>query len=78
MSTIETNGNDMSKQIQQCVNANQESHSSMISPFNMPLSYDMFEQGLPTDNSSVNTLRNEISRFGGTSNIVPYPSNVCF
>ena len=77
MSTNEINGNDMPKQAQQHTNVNQESRSSMISPYNIPLSYDMFESGLPTGNLLVNTLRNETGGFSGTSNTVPFPSKVC-
>ncbi|CAF4389385.1 unnamed protein product, partial [Rotaria sordida] len=46
MSTNETNANEISKQIQQHKNIDQEPRSSMISPIDTPLSYDMFEAAL--------------------------------
>ncbi|CAF1017836.1 unnamed protein product [Rotaria sordida] len=67
MSTNETNANEISKQIQQHKNIDQEPRSSMISPIDTPLSYDMFEPGLPNGNSSVSRLRNGINGLDGTS-----------
>ncbi len=56
----------------------QESRSSMISPIDMPSSYDMFESGLPKSNSTTSMLRNTAgSGLGGTSNTVPSASTVC-
>jgi hypothetical protein len=46
----------------------------MISPIDMPTSYDLFESGLPKNNSSTSMLRNTTI---GTSNTVPSSSNVC-
>ena len=55
-------------------NIDQESRSSMISPIDMPTSYDIFESGLPKSTSSTSMLRNTTI---GTSNTVPSASNVC-
>ncbi len=78
VSTNENNNNDFSKQIQQRRTMDQESCSSMISPIDMPSSYDMFESGLPKSNSTTSMLRNTAgSGLGGTSNTVPSASTVC-
>ncbi|CAF4719953.1 unnamed protein product, partial [Rotaria sp. Silwood1] len=68
----ETNANEFSKQIQQHKNIDQESRSSMISPIDAPLSYDMFESGLSNGNLSASRLRN--GGLDGTSTSVPSAS----
>jgi hypothetical protein len=78
ISTTESNANDFSKQIQQRRTIDQESRSSMISPIDMPSSYDMFESGLPKSNSTTSMFRSTTgSGLGGTSTTVPTTSNVC-
>ncbi|CAF4628941.1 unnamed protein product [Rotaria sp. Silwood1] len=67
----ETNANEFSKQMQQHKNIDQESRSSMISPIDAPLSYDMFESGLSNGNLSASRLRNGLD---GTSTSVPSAS----
>ncbi|CAF3528209.1 unnamed protein product [Rotaria sordida] len=72
LSTNESNNNDFSKQISQRRNIDPESRSSMISPIDMPSSYDVFESGLPRNNSTTSMLRNTTSNgYGGTSNNIP-------
>ncbi|CAF3545179.1 unnamed protein product [Rotaria sp. Silwood1] len=68
----ETNANEFSKQMQQHKNIDQESRSSMISPIDAPLSYDMFESGLSNGNLSASRLRN--GGLDGTSTSVPSAS----
>jgi len=78
VSTNESNANDYSKQIQQRRTIDQESRSSMISPIDMPSSYDIFESGLPKSNSTTSMFRSTTgSDLGGASNTVPTTSNVC-
>ncbi|CAF4226913.1 unnamed protein product, partial [Rotaria magnacalcarata] len=48
--------------------------SSMISPIEIPPSYDMFELGLANRNSLVNRSRNEIDGLGVGSTTVPSSS----
>jgi hypothetical protein len=74
MSTNEMNDNDVSKPMQQRRSIDQESRSSMMSPTDLPSSYDMFETGLPTGHSSVSMLRNGL---GGMSTNAPSASTVC-
>ncbi|CAF4839335.1 unnamed protein product, partial [Rotaria magnacalcarata] len=50
--------------------------SSMISPIEIPPSYDMFELGLANRNSLVNRSRNEIDGLGVGSTTVPSSSIV--
>ncbi|CAF1381588.1 unnamed protein product [Adineta ricciae] len=49
--------NDCSRPISQRRTFEQESRSSMISPIEIPSSYDMFESGLPKSNSTTSMLR---------------------
>lgn len=72
ISTNDNNTNDYSKQIQQRRTIDQESRSSMISPIDLPSSYDMFESGLPKSTSATSMFRNT----GGTSNPAPTSANV--
>ncbi|CAF2068496.1 unnamed protein product [Rotaria magnacalcarata] len=74
MSTSEINVHEISKQAQQDKNIDQESRSSMISPIEIPPSYDMFELGLANRNSLVNRSRNEIDGLGVGSTTVPSSS----
>ncbi|CAF2506576.1 unnamed protein product [Rotaria sp. Silwood2] len=75
ISTNESNHNDFSKQISQRRNIDPESRSSMISPIDMPSSYDMFESGLPKSNSTTSMLRSTIGNgYGGTSSNIPSAS----
>ncbi|CAF3688858.1 unnamed protein product [Rotaria socialis] len=74
MSASEINVHEISKQAQQHKNIDQESRSSMISPIEIPPSYDMFELGLANRNSLVNRSRNEIDGLGVGSTTVPSSS----
>ncbi|CAF1175293.1 unnamed protein product [Rotaria sp. Silwood1] len=75
LSTNENNNNDFSKQILQRRNIDPESRSSMISPIDMPSSYDMFESGLPKSNSTTSMLRSTTGNgYSGTSSNVPSAS----
>jgi hypothetical protein len=72
------NPNDSSRQIPQRRIIDQESRSSMISPIDVPSSYDIFESGLPKSNSTTSMLRSATgSGFGGTSNTAQTTSTVC-
>ncbi|CAF3556753.1 unnamed protein product [Rotaria socialis] len=77
VSTTESNMNDFSKQIPQRRNMESESRSSMISPIDMPSSYDLFESGLPKSNSTTSMMRSATtSYYGGISNTnAPTTSN---
>jgi len=77
-SAISTNEcNEFSKQNQPRRIIDQESRSSMISPIDLPSSYDMFESGLPKSNSTTSMFRNTTgSGLGGTSNTTPSAPNV--
>jgi hypothetical protein len=78
ISTNESHGNDYSKPMQQRRMIDQESRASMISPIDVPSSYDMFESGLPKSNSATSMLRSTNgSALGGISNTVPAASTVC-
>lgn len=77
-STNEHNINDFSKQMLPRRNIDNESRSSMISPIEIPMSYDMFESGLPKSNSTTSMMRSTSANgYTGTSNGVPSSSNVC-
>jgi hypothetical protein len=79
VSTNESNTNDFSKFIQPRRNIDQESRSSMISPIDMPSSYDIFESGLPKSNSTTSMFRSTTGTgLGGTSNTAPSSSAVCW
>ncbi|UJR35954.1 hypothetical protein I4U23_028695 [Adineta vaga] len=71
-SAISTNDNhthDFSRQIPQRRILEQESRSSMISPIDLPSSYDLFESGLPKSNSTTSMLRNATNNgLTGASN----------
>ncbi len=58
-------------------NIDQESRSAMISPIDIPSSYDMFESGLANGNSMASRLRNEMNGSDGTSFAAPSASMVC-
>jgi hypothetical protein len=50
----------------------------MISPIDMPSSYDIFESGLPKSTSTTSMMRsNASSALGGLTNPVQSASNVC-
>lgn len=77
ISTNESHTNDYSKHIQFRRSIEPESRSSMISPIELPSSYDMFESGLPKSNSTTSMLRsNAGSALGATSNHVASTSSV--
>lgn len=80
LSVNDNHSNDFSKQIPQRRTIESESRSLMISPIEMPSSYDMFESGLPKSNSSATLLRSTSAAtgYGGTSNTAPSNSNVSF
>lgn len=72
VSASENNSNEFSKQIPQRRIIESESRSSMISPIDVPTSYDMFESGLPKSNSTASMLRSTTTNYyGGTSNTNP-------
>ena len=75
ISTNDNNPNDFSKHLQQRRTLDQESRSSMISPIDMPSSYDMFESGLPKSTSTTSMLRSTAG--SALSNPVQSASAVC-
>lgn len=78
ISSNDNHANDYSKHIQPRRTLDPESRSSMISPIDMPTSYDIFESGLPKSTSTTSMLRSTAgSALGGTSNSAAPSSTVC-
>lgn len=77
ISATESHTNDYSRQIPFRRTIEPESRSSMISPIELPSSYDMFESGLPKSNSTSMLRSTAGSALGATSNPVASTSSVC-